>query len=112
MHFRLYKVALDDVGCDSIADVESDSVTAALATAVVNSDMTEVLVLSKLMQESELKINDYYSKILLNRNDTSSLNPQFLIAQHNLTESMSIWIEDVTKLAIALRNVRDIEMQG
>jgi hypothetical protein len=78
---------------------------------VVNSDMTEVLVLSKLLRESRMKIDDYYSKILLNRNDISSLNPHFLIAQHNLTESMSIWIEDVTRLSIALRNIRDVEMR-
>jgi len=78
--------------------------------AIANSDMTEVLVLSKLLRESKLKINDYYSKILLNRNDISSLNPQFLVAQHNLTESMSVWIEDLSKLGIALRNVRDVEM--
>lgn len=61
------------------------------------------------MRETQQKIDAYYGKILLRRN-VSYLNPHFVIAQHNVVESMEIWIEDVTKLGIALRNIRDVEL--
>ena len=66
--------------------------------------------MARTLRESRQKIDAYYSRILLRRS-VAHLSAHSLVAQHNVIESMSVWIGDVTRLGIALRNIRDVEMQ-
>ena len=75
-----------------------------------HSDLTDVIVLSRLVEHVELELDTHYREILVNRTEISTLNPYFLITWHNMFECMFAWIEDFAKVGVALRNIRDVEI--
>ena len=102
---RLFKLKLPS------GDTPSDcSCNSSQRTPIV-SDLTEVILMTKTLRESQMKIDTYYSKLMIRR-AVANLSAHFLIAQHNVVESVAVWIGDVTKLGIALRNIRDVEMSA
>ena len=75
-----------------------------------DNDMTDVITLATYFEDTMYNLDEYFRKVLLKDRDVKNLNPYFLVTYQNIIECMYQWIEDFTRLGIALRSIRNVEM--
>ena len=72
--------------------------------------MTEVISLTTCFEDTVYKLNEHFHVTMNEEVTVYDLNPYFLVTYQNIIECMFQWIEDFTRLGIALRSIRNVEI--